>query len=94
MGKKQSIRKAKQRLLDQMALYEPTSPEYSKLATELEKLTKAENNQNGWVGSIGLGVVQTAIQAAASTANVWAVLKHEDRGNVVTTKSLNYVKKP
>lgn len=94
MGDKKTIRLAKQRLLDQMATMDQTSPEYSKLNTELEKLTKSENNQNSWKGQLGTGVVQTFINAVCSSVNVWAVLKHEDRGNVVTTKSLNYVKKP
>ena len=94
MGNKATIRKAKQRLLDAMAQLDPTSTEYSKLATELEKLTKSELNQNGWIGQLGCGVAQTLITAVSSTVNVWRVLKHEDRGNVVTTKSLNYAPKP
>lgn len=94
MGKKQTIRKAKQRLLDDMAKLDPKSAEYSRLNNELEKLTKAENNQNGWIGSLGVGLAQTFITAVSSSVNIWTVLKHEDRGNVVTTKSLNYVKKP
>lgn len=94
MGEKQNLKKAKQRLLDQMATLDQTSPEYSKLNTELEKLTKSENNQNGWRGSLGVGLINTFVQTVCSTVNVWSVLRHEDRGNVVTTKSLNYVKKP
>lgn len=94
MGNKATIRKAKQRLLDSMAQMDPTSAEYSKLATELEKLTKSELNQNGWIGQLGCGVAQTLISAVSSTVNVWSVLKHEDRGNIVTTKSLNYAPKP
>lgn len=94
MGNKNSIRKAKQRLLDEMSKLDPTSPEYSKLATELEKLTKSELNQNGWIGQLGCGVMQTLISAVSSSVNVWSVLRHEDRGNIVTTKSLNYAPKP
>lgn len=94
MGNKATIRKAKQRLLDEMSKLDPTSTEYSKLATELEKLTKSELNQNGWIGQLGCGVAQTLISAVSSTVNVWSVLKHEDRGNIVTTKSLNYAPKP
>ena len=94
MGNKNSIRKAKQRLLDEMSKVDPTSPEYSKLATELEKLTKSELNQNGWIGQLGCGVFQTLISAVSSSVNVWSVLRHEDRGNIVTTKSLNYAPKP
>ena len=71
-----------------MSKLDPTSAEYSKLATELEKLTKSELNQNGWIGQLGCGVAQTLISA------VWSVLRHEDRGNIVTTKSLNYAPKP
>lgn len=94
MGKRASIRKAKQRLLEEMEKLDQSSPEYSKLATELEKLTKSELNQYGWIGQLGCGVAQTLISAVSSTVNVWSVLKHEDRGNVVTTKSLNYAPKP
>ena len=91
---KQTIRKAKQRLLDEMARLDPQSAEYGKLAGELEKLTKSELNQNGWIGQLGCGVMQTLISAVSSTVNVWSVLKHEDKGNIVTTKSLNYAPKP
>lgn len=91
---KQTIRMAKQRLLDEMAKLDPQTPEYGKLAGELEKLTKSELNQNGWIGQLGCGVMQTLISAVSSTVNVWSVLKHEDKGNIVTTKSLNYAPKP
>ena len=93
MGKA-SIRKAKRRLLEEMEKLDPKSNEYSTLAARLEQLTKSELNQNGWIGQLGCGIVQTAISAAASTVNVWKVLKHEDRGNIVTTKSLQYAPKP
>lgn len=92
MGKA-SIRKAKQRLLDEMEKLDPKSAEYSTLASRLEQLTKSEQNQNGWIGQLGCGIAQTAISAIASTVNVWKVLKHEDKGNIVTTKSLNYAPK-
>lgn len=91
---RETVRKAKQRLLDEMAKVDPTSAEYGKLNSELEKLTKAENNQNGWKGALSVGLIQAGISAVASTVNVWSVLKHEDRGNVVTTKSLQYNEKP
>lgn len=91
---KRTLRKEKQRLLDEMAKLSPTSPEYATLSAQLERLTKSEQNQNGWIAQLGCGIVQTAISAAASTVNVWKVLKHEDRGNVVTTKSLQYAPKP
>lgn len=94
MGNKATIRKAKQRLLDAMNQMDPTSTEYSKLATELEKLTKAELNQNGWIGQLGCGVIQTVITSASSIINAWSILRHEDRGNIVTTKSLGYGPKP
>ena len=94
MGERATSRKAKQRLLDEMAKLEQTSPEYAKLADQLEKLTKSELNQNGWIGQLGCGIFQTAISSIASTVNVWSVLRHENRGNIVTTKSLNYAPKP
>ena len=77
-----------------MAKLDPQTPVYGKLAGELEKLTKSELNQNGWIGQLGCGVMQTLISAVSSTVNVWSVLKHEDKGNIVTTKSLNYAPKP
>ena len=91
---KASIRKAKQRLLDEMETLDPKSDDYAKLASRLEQLTKSEQNQNGWIGQLGCGIAQTAISAIASTINVLGVLKHEDRGNIVTTKSLGYAPKP
>lgn len=94
MGNRATIRKAKQRLLDEMAKVDQTSETYAKLSTELEKLTKSELNQNGWIGQLGCGIAQTAISAIASTINVWGVLRHEDKGNVVSTKSLAYAPKP
>ena len=89
-----SIRAAKQRLLEEMEKLDPKSNEYSTLAARLEQLTKSEQNEKGWMGQLGCGIIQTVISAAASTVNVWNVLKHEDRGNIVTTKSLNYAPKP
>ena len=89
-----SIRKAKNRLLEEMEKLDPKSQDYATLAARLEQLTKSEQNQNGWIGQLGCGIAQTAISAVASTVNVWKVLKHEDRGNIVTTKSLNYAPKP
>lgn len=89
-----TIRAAKQRILDRMAQLEPTSQEYGKLNSELEKLTKSEQNQNGWIGQLGCGVAQTAISCITSAINVFSILRHEDRGNVVTTKSLGWANKP
>ena len=94
MSNRATIRKLKQRLMEEMSQLDQKSPEYGKLASELEKLTKSELNQNGWIGQLGCGVAQTLISAVSSTVNVWSVLKHEDRGNIVTTKSLGYAPKP
>lgn len=93
MGKRNSIRQAKQRLLDAMAKLEPTSEEYAKLNAELEKLTKSELNQNGWIGQLGCGVFQTMISAVASSVNVWSIIRNEQKGNI-TPKAVNYVPKP
>ena len=92
MGKN-SIRQAKQRLLDEMANLDPTSEQYAKLNTELEKLTKSELNQNGWIGQLGCGVFQTMISAVASSVNVWSIIRNENKGNI-TPKTVNYVPKP
>lgn len=93
-SEKATIRKAKKRLLEEMEKYDPRSEEYSKLAQQLAKLTEAEKNQNSWITQLGCGIGQTLVSAVASTINVWSVLKHEDKGNIVTTKSLNYAPKP
>ena len=93
-SEKATIRKAKRRLLEEMEKYDPQSEEYSKLAQQLAKLTEAEKNQNSWITQLGCGIGQTLVSAVASTINVWSVLKHEDKGNIVTTKSLNYAPKP
>lgn len=93
-SEKATIRKAKKRLLEEMEKYDPKSEEYAKLAQQLAKLTEAEKNQNSWLTQLGCGIGQTLVSAVASTINVWSVLKHEDKGNIVTTKSLNYAPKP
>ena len=94
MNDKKTIRKAKQRILDEMDKYDPKSEEYARLSAQLAKLTESEKNQNSWLTQLGCGIGQTVVSAIASTINVWSVLKHEDRGNVVTTKSLSYAPKP
>lgn len=94
MNDKNSIRKARQRLLDEMAKVDPTSEQYDKLSSQLEKLTKSEQNDKGWKTQLGLGFLQTAISSISSFSTVYAVLRHEDKGNIVTTKSLNYAEKP
>lgn len=93
-SEKATIRKAKKRLLEEMEKYDPQTEEYAKLAQQLAKLTEAEKNQNSWITQLGCGIGQTLVSAVASTINVWSVLKHEDKGNIVTTKSLNYAPKP
>lgn len=89
-----SIRQAKNRLLEEMSRLDQQSPEYSRLASELEKITRSEQNLYGWKGQLGCGIVQTLTSVIGSTLNVWSVLRHENRGNIVTTKSLNYAPKP
>lgn len=94
MKEKETIRKAKRRILEEMSKYEPTTEAYAKLSAQLAKLTEAEKNQNSWLTQLGCGIGQTVVSAIASTVNVWSVLKHEDKGNVVTTRSLSYAPKP
>ena len=94
MSEKATIRKAKRRILEEMDKCEPTSEKYSKLSAQLAKLTEAEKNQNSWLTQLGCGIGQTVVSAIASTVNVWSVLRREDKGNVVTTKSLSYAPKP
>lgn len=90
---KNTIREAKQRLLDEMAKLNPTSEEYGKLNAELQKLTASELNQNGWIGQLGCGVAQTLISAVASSVNVFSILRNERKGNI-TPKSITYAPKP
>lgn len=89
-----SIRDERVRLLDMMAQLDPRSEDYATLGERLEQLTKSEQNDKGWKSQLGCGIAQTAISAISSSINVWSVLRHEDRGNIVTTKALNYAPKP
>lgn len=91
---KETVRRAKQKLLDRMADIDPTSEEYDKLSTQLQKLTQAEQNDKGWKTQLGGTILQSLISSASSVATVLGVLRHEDRGNIVTTKSLQYAEKP
>jgi len=83
-------RLAKRRLLEEMAVTDQKSPEYSKLNKELETFTKGESNQNSWKVQLITSVITTFCSVAGSTAQVLHVLKHEDRGNVLTTKATNF----
>ena len=87
------IKQARDRLLSEMEKLDPTSEEYSKLNSELEKLTRSELNQYGWKGQLGCGVAQTLISAVSSTVKVWSILKNEAKGNI-TPKAVNYAPKP
>ena len=94
MSDKETIKKERQRVLEEMAKVDPTSEAYDKLSGQLEKLTKAEQNDKGWKTQLGLGFLQTALSSVSSFATVWSVLRHEEKGNIVTTKSLGFAEKP
>ena len=92
--KKTSIRKLKQKLMDSMADLDQTSAEYKAMNAELERLTHSEQNERSWMAQFGLGCVQTVISSAASIVQICTIMKHEDRGNVLTTKSMGFVERP
>ena len=94
MGKKQSVKVAKQRLLDEMATLDQKSPQYATLNQQLKVLMESEKNSDGWLWPTIVNGIVGAGQLVCSTVNTWAVLKHEDKVNVVTTKSMNQILKP
>ena len=94
MSDRQTVKKAKQRLLDAMAQVHPCSNEYTVLSQQLERLTKSEANEKGWRAGLGVGLAQTAISTVTSTIQIMGILKHEDRGNIVKTESTKYIQKP
>lgn len=93
MGKA-SIRKERQRLLDEMEKLDPESKEYEIRMNRLKTIAEAEASEKGWKFPAACGIAQTLISGAMSTFNVFRVLKHEDQGNIVNTKSLGYAPKP
>lgn len=94
-GKKDKITldDTEQRLLDEMHELDPASERYGVLATQYEKLTKAEANRS-WRRNLNVSLANTVINAVTCVTTTLGVLRHEDKGNVVTTKSLNYTPKP
>ena len=93
MGQKATIKAAKQRLLNTLATLDPGTTEYAKVNAELERMTKSQANENSWLWPNVFSVINTVATCVTSGIQVSAVLKHEDRGNVVTTKSLGYAQK-
>ena len=91
---KNTVKTTKQKLLDEMSKYPPTSPEYAKLNTELVKLSDADTKDTSWKWQVGSSVAGTLVNAATMVLSLMNVLKHEDRGNVLTTKAVNYIPKP
>lgn len=85
--------KEKQRLYDLLATLDPRSPEYAKVNSEIEKISKSEAAENSCLWPNFFSVINTAVTCITSGVQVRSVLKHEDRGNIVTTKSLNYAQK-
>ena len=93
MGKN-TVKTTKQRLLDEMALLPTTSPEYAKLNDQLVKLSDADTKESSWRWQVGSAIASTIVNATTVVMSLRNVLKHEDRGNVVTTKAVNYIPKP
>lgn len=91
---RKSISDEKQRLLGLMANVDPTSDAYKCYNQELERLTRGEVNQNGWKSQLGLGIIQTVTSIAGTTAQIFGIMRHEDRGNLPKSAAYRYVEKP
>ena len=91
---KNTVKSTKQRLMDEMAKLPTTSPEFSKLNTELVKLADADTKDSSWKWQVGASISSTIVNAGTIVMSMMKVLKHEDRGNVLTTKATNYIPKP
>lgn len=92
------VKREVNRLAEMLATIDPCDPRYATVATQLERLTKSDANENGWKGPTVVNAIGVAINAGISGVTAWGqmrmLLKHEDRGNVVGTKALGFVKKP
>ena len=85
-------KKQKDRLLELMDKLEPGSDQYNAVAEQYERICRCEAEEHKWLPNI-VSVVNMAIGCVTTTLQVRSVLKHEDRGNIVTTKSLGYAQK-
>lgn len=93
-----SIKEAINDILRRMKKCDETSDEYEKLTNRLVELEDARKNKNSWMGQAliqgGLGLINTGLSYFMNRRTVKDVLVHEDRGNILTTKSTSFIKKP
>jgi len=103
-----SIKDVKRRILKRMEGMDETSKEFLVLSQRLTEITECERNEMqmeqanaqkwGWlVPAIiqgGSTAINTVVSYAMNRRTVNDVLKFEDRGNILTTKSQMYIKKP
>lgn len=93
-----SIKEAINDILRRMKKCDETSEEYEKLTNRLVELEDARKNRNSWMGQAliqgGLGLINTGLSYFMNRRTVKDVLVHEDRGNILTTKSTSFIKKP
>ena len=93
-----SIKEAINDILRRMKKCDETSEEYEKLTNRLVELEDARKNKNSWMGQAliqgGLGLINTGLSYFMNRRTVKDVLVHEDRGNILTTKSTSFIKKP
>ena len=87
-----ATKKQRERLLELMEQVDPKSPEYNMLTEQYARLCACDESQNKWIPNV-TSIANMVIGCVSTTLQVRSVLKHEDRGNIVTTKSLGYTQK-
>lgn len=95
---KWTIKKEAQRLQDMLRQMDPTDPNYAKINTELEKLTKSDSNASSSQRMIVAQATGAAISAIISGGVAMYQMKrmtnYEKSGEIATSKGFNYIKKP
>ena len=95
---KWTIKKEAQRLQDMLHGMDPTDPNYSKINTELEKLTKSDSNSSAAQKMIVAQATGAAVNAVISGGVAMYQMKrmtnYEKAGEIPTSKGFNYIKKP
>ena len=103
-----SLKEIRKEIIREMRKYPKISEEYRVLMQRLTELTESERNQEqadaakvakySWVPNvitqIAGTVTNTVISYSMNRKTVRDVLDFEDRGNILTTKSQSYIKKP
>lgn len=93
-----SIGKLRRKLTNAMGKCDPKSEEYMVLSARLTEITECERNEKGWIASAGVQAVgellKTAVQYYMSNKSVKRVLDYEDRGNILNTSSIKFLRRP